>query len=67
MYPRQGGNPMSLQEAGELSRSKNQFILDSAHFFPLDTMVEDAEVLLCEVERIEGANVGGVDRVRTCC
>jgi len=58
---------MSFQEAGELSRSKNQFILDSAHFFPLDTMVEDAEVLLREVERIEGAAeveraLGGVDR-----
>jgi len=62
MYPRHGGNPMSLHEAGELSRSRNQFILDSAHFFPLDTMVEDAVVLLREVERSGGANVAGLDR-----
>ena len=58
---------MSLEEAGELSRSKKQFILDSAHFFPLDTMVEDAEVLLREVERIEEQMWVGWTGVRTCC
>ena len=36
----------SFHEAGELSRSRNQFILDSAHFFPLDEDFLDSASLL---------------------
>ena len=49
-YPVAGNGPISSVAAGLLSRSEGQMILDSDHFFPLDSVAgEGAEVVVSAV------------------
>ena len=50
MYPTHANGPMEPTEASRIARSRGQFILDSAHFFPLDEVVEDASLALLEAD-----------------
>ena len=48
MYPPHANGLVELTEASRIASSREQFILDSAHFFPLDEVVEDTSMALLE-------------------
>ena len=46
MYPPQADGPMNPADAARIVKSRGQFVLDSAHFFPLDENYADSSSLL---------------------
>ena len=48
MYPPHANGLVEPAEASRIASSRGQFILDSAHFFPLDEVMEDTSMGLLE-------------------